>query len=112
MSKQKTAGVGFFERYLTLWVIICMVIGVLIGKFLPSIPAFLGRFEYAQVIGLREKSAFASQCVECGKCEQHCPQHIAIRAELKKADKELRPIPYKIGIEVARKYFMRKHKAK
>lgn len=71
-----------------------------------------GRFEYAQVIGLREKSAFASQCVECGKCEQHCPQHIAIREELKKADKELRPIPYKIGIEVARKYFMRKHKSK
>ena len=71
-----------------------------------------GRVEYAQVIGLREKSAFATQCIGCGKCEQHCPQHIAIREELKKADKALRPFPYKIGIEVTRKYFMRKHKNK
>lgn len=49
MSKGKTQGIGFFERYLTLWVIICMVIGVLIGKFLPSVPAFLNQFEYAKV---------------------------------------------------------------
>lgn len=49
MSKEKTQGIGFFERYLTLWVIICMVIGVLIGKFLPAIPAFLNQFEYANV---------------------------------------------------------------
>ncbi|MFP4548002.1 MAG: ACR3 family arsenite efflux transporter [Fidelibacterota bacterium] len=41
--------IGFFERYLTLWVVICMVIGVIIGKFFPFIPAFLGKFEYAQV---------------------------------------------------------------
>jgi ACR3 family arsenite transporter len=49
MSKTKNTDIGFFERYLTLWVIICMATGVLIGKFLPSIPAFLGRFEYASV---------------------------------------------------------------
>ena len=49
MSKEETQGIGFFEKYLTLWVILCMVAGVLIGKFLPCIPAFLGRFEYAQV---------------------------------------------------------------
>ena len=49
MSKEKSAGIGFFEKYLTVWVIICMVVGVLIGRFLPGIPAFLGRFEYAQV---------------------------------------------------------------
>ena len=42
-------GMGIFERYLTLWVILCMVIGVLIGKFIPVIPEFLGRFEYANV---------------------------------------------------------------
>lgn len=34
---------------LTVWVILCMFAGVLIGKFLPGIPAFLGRFEYANV---------------------------------------------------------------
>ena len=49
MSKEKTQGIGFFERYLTLWVVICMVIGVMIGKFLPGIPAFLNQFEYAKV---------------------------------------------------------------
>ncbi len=49
MSKNKTSGIGFFEKFLTLWVILCMVAGVLIGKFLPGIPAFLGHFEYANV---------------------------------------------------------------
>lgn len=42
-------GIGFFEKYLTLWVVICMVLGVLIGKFIPAIPNFLGKFEYANV---------------------------------------------------------------
>ena len=49
MEKNKEQGIGFFERYLSLWVILCMVTGVLTGKFLPGIPAFLGKFEYAQV---------------------------------------------------------------
>ncbi len=49
MEKSKNAGIGFFEKYLSLWVVLCMVTGVLIGKFLPAIPAFLGRFEYANV---------------------------------------------------------------
>lgn len=49
MSNEKTQGIGFFEKYLTIWVALCMIAGVLIGKFLPGIPAFLGRFEYAEV---------------------------------------------------------------
>lgn len=49
MSKEQNSGIGFFEKYLTVWVILCMFAGVLIGKFLPGIPAFLGRFEYANV---------------------------------------------------------------
>lgn len=49
MNKKENVGIGFFEKYLTLWVALCMVVGVLIGKFLPAIPNFLGRFEYAQV---------------------------------------------------------------
>jgi ACR3 family arsenite transporter len=49
MSKEQNSGIGFFEKYLTIWVILCMVVGVLIGKFLPSIPDFLGQFEYANV---------------------------------------------------------------
>ena len=49
MEAKKNSGIGFFERYLTVWVILCMAVGVLIGQFLPGIPAFLGRFEYANV---------------------------------------------------------------
>ena len=49
MKKQQTTSIGFFQKYLTVWVILCMVVGVLIGKFLPQIPEFLNRFEYARV---------------------------------------------------------------
>ena len=49
MSKEKNTGIGFFERYLTVWVLICMVLGVLIGKFIPAFPEFMGNFEYANV---------------------------------------------------------------
>lgn len=50
MEKNKqNQGIGFFEKYLTVWVLLCMAAGILIGKFLPAIPSFLGRFEYAQV---------------------------------------------------------------
>lgn len=50
MEKNKTnQGIGFFERYLTVWVLLCMAAGILIGKYLPIIPSFLGQFEYAKV---------------------------------------------------------------
>lgn len=49
MSNKKTSEIGFFSKYLTLWVAICMVVGVLIGKFLPGVPAFFDQFEYAKV---------------------------------------------------------------
>ncbi len=47
--EQGKSGIGFFERYLSLWVLLCMAAGVLIGQYLPGVPAFLGRFEYANV---------------------------------------------------------------
>lgn len=49
MDKSKESGIGFFEKYLTVWVLLCMAAGVLIGKFLPEVPSFLGKFEYANV---------------------------------------------------------------
>ena len=48
MEKGKSAISGF-QKYLTVWVILCMAAGILIGKFLPGIPGFLNRFEYANV---------------------------------------------------------------
>lgn len=71
-----------------------------------------GRFEYAQTVGLTKDAAFATQCVGCGKCEKHCPQQLPIRELLKEADAALRPIHYKIGINVARKMMFRKAKKK
>ena len=49
MKDIDTQGISFFEKNLTVWVALCMVAGVLIGKFLPAIPGFLTQFEYAQV---------------------------------------------------------------
>ena len=47
--EQKNSGISVFQRYLTVWVALCMVVGVLIGRFLPQIPYFLNRFEYARI---------------------------------------------------------------
>ena len=66
------------------------------------------RFEFAQTEGMRKETVFASQCVGCGKCEQHCPQSIHIREKLKEADRALRPIPYKVGMGIARKIMLHK----
>ena len=69
-----------------------------------------GRFQYAQTVALRKDAAFVSACIKCGKCESHCPQSIPIREKLAEADKALRPLPYRIGINVARSFMLRKVK--
>jgi predicted aldo/keto reductase-like oxidoreductase len=65
-----------------------------------------GRHNYLMCTAIRKNPSSASQCVECGKCEQHCPQHIEIRKELKKASKELETPVYKIA-KTAIKLFKR-----
>ena len=49
MKQENIEGIGFFEKYLSIWVLLCMAIGVLIGVYLPGIPKLLSRFEYAKV---------------------------------------------------------------
>ena len=49
MKRESNTGISFFQRYLTVWVIICIALGILIGKYLPGIPEFLNQFEYAKV---------------------------------------------------------------
>lgn len=58
--------------------------------------------EYFMCTALRKNSSAASNCIECGKCEKHCPQHIAIRQELKSAKKELETPVYKIGAKLVK----------
>jgi ACR3 family arsenite transporter len=40
---------GIFGRYLTIWVTLCIIVGVMIGKWAPIIPETLSKFEYAHV---------------------------------------------------------------
>ncbi|MEA5017170.1 MAG: ACR3 family arsenite efflux transporter [Erysipelotrichaceae bacterium] len=47
--KSQKQALGFFEKYLTLWVLLCMGAGVLVSLYLPAIPDFLKKFEYANV---------------------------------------------------------------
>ena len=49
MRKQADSGISFFQSYLTVWVFLCMVTGVLLGHFAPALPSLLGRLEYARV---------------------------------------------------------------
>ena len=41
MGEAKRSGISFFEKYLTVWVLLCMAAGILIGKFLPGVRAAL-----------------------------------------------------------------------
>lgn len=63
-----------------------------------------GRMDYLQCTAMRRNTASASQCVQCGKCEQHCPQHIQIRNELKNAAGELETPVYKIAKWIIRRF--------
>jgi len=49
MESAQTPSISFFEKNLTYWVVLCMIIGVLIGKYIPAIPDLLAKFEYANV---------------------------------------------------------------
>ena len=48
-TMQENKGLGFFEKYLTLWVAACIIVGVVIGQLIPVIPETLSKFEYANV---------------------------------------------------------------
>ena len=57
---------------------------------------FAAQWDYIKVTTLRKNATAASACIGCGKCEQHCPQGIPIRQELKDAQKALETPFYKV----------------
>lgn len=46
---EKPREISYFHQYLTLWVLLCMILGVLVGRFIPQVPNFLNKFEFANV---------------------------------------------------------------
>lgn len=54
-----------------------------------------GRRDYLQCTAVRQTPSSASQCIQCGKCEVHCPQNIKIREELARAASELENFSYR-----------------
>jgi len=56
--------------------------------------------DYTMCTALRKNPTSASNCINCGKCEVHCPQGIKIRQMLSDARKELETPLYKIAKKV------------
>ena len=68
---------------------------------------YTGMKEYIMCTALRKTSTAANNCIGCGKCEEHCPQKIKIREEIKNVNKKLGGPIYKIvakGAKLVVKY--------
>lgn len=48
-DKQKKHTLGFFEKHLTLWVISCIILGIVLGQLFPDLSFYLSQIQYAHV---------------------------------------------------------------
>src|SRR4030043_398967 len=48
-QSDKAKGLGIFEKYLTLWIVICIVLGLLVGRFLPGFGQFIDSLKFRQL---------------------------------------------------------------
>ncbi|CAN7577083.1 ACR3 family arsenite efflux transporter [Trinickia sp. LjRoot230] len=48
-ASARAPSIGFFERYLTVWVALCIVVGILLGQWQPAVFQAIGGMELAQV---------------------------------------------------------------
>ena len=48
-QSEKEQGLGFFEKYLTFWIVICIVVGLLVGRFLPEFGQFVNSLKFGQL---------------------------------------------------------------
>ena len=65
---------------------------------------FTGLKEYAMCTSLKREPSMASLCKECGMCEQHCPQSIRIREDLKKVRKRFENPAYRVGCKIVNRF--------
>ena len=65
---------------------------------------FWGKMDYIICTALRRQNTGAGNCVGCGKCEQHCPQHLAIQAELQNVRREMEGPVYRALRAVQKKF--------
>ena len=59
---------NLFERYLSLWVGVCIAVGIVLGQALPGLFQAIGQLEFAQVnlpVGMRCASTFAASASPC-----------------------------------------------
>ncbi|MCD7762181.1 MAG: aldo/keto reductase [Lachnospiraceae bacterium] len=74
-----------------------------------SISKSQGLIQYYMGTLMNDKPSYASLCKECGKCEQHCPQSLPIRQNLKAVAKEFEGPLFK-GAKAVLPFFVRKKK--
>lgn len=41
ISPKQSKGLGFFEKYLTVWVLVCIALGILLGRYAPNVSTYL-----------------------------------------------------------------------
>ena len=47
--EREMKGMSIFEKYLSVWVALCIIVGIAIGQWMPTVPEMLGKWEYANV---------------------------------------------------------------
>jgi ACR3 family arsenite transporter len=47
--KKEEASLGIFEKYLTLWIAICIIVGLLVGRFLPAFGQFIDSLKFSKL---------------------------------------------------------------
>ncbi|MCR5788888.1 MAG: aldo/keto reductase [Lachnospiraceae bacterium] len=62
-----------------------------------------GMREYFMCTSMKQEPSNAGICKKCGRCEQHCPQHIPIRESLTKVKRRFENPVYHIGKWVLRR---------
>lgn len=72
--------------------------------------AWVSQVRYLGVLTDDGKAHFTNACIDCGKCESHCPQNIPIRETFKQVRKELEGPSAKITAAVLRPFFTRGNK--